>query len=143
VAMREAIKARPAVPRAPDKGGNRGMARRGNQGTLPCLAHLGQSLMMMLLLLMMMTMHRRQALVPARGRGRPAGATRGPVQAGMRAADRGRRRSVIGIGIGIGKGFGMGRRGKHVVVNTLWGGKHARRDAKTEEAPEHARLDEA
>jgi hypothetical protein len=114
------------------------MARRGNQGTLPCLAHLGQSLMMMLLLLMMMTMHRRQALVPARGRGRPAGATRGPVQAGMRAADRGRR-----SGIGMGFGIGMGRRGKHVVVNTLWGGKHARRDAKTEEAPEHARLDEA
>ena len=132
MAIREAIKARPAVPRAPDEGGNRGMARRGNQGTLPCLAHLGQSLMMMLLLLMMMTMHRRQALVPARGRGRPAGATRGPVQAGMRAADRGRR-----------SGIGMGRRGKHVVGNTLWGGKHARRDAKTEEAPEHARLDEA
>lgn len=136
MAMREAIKARPTVPCAPDKGGNRGMARRGNQGTLPCLAHLGQSLMMMLLLLM--TMHRRQALVPARGRGRPAGATRGPVQAGMRAADRGRR-----SGIGMGFGIGMGRRGKHVVVNTLWGGKHARRDAKTEEAPEHARLDEA
>jgi len=92
--------------------------------------------MMMLLLLMMMTMHRRQALVPARGRGRPAGATRGPVQAGMRAADRGRRS-------GIGMGFGIGRRGKRAVENTLWGGKHARRDAKTEEAPEHARLDEA
>jgi hypothetical protein len=92
--------------------------------------------MMMLLLLMMMTMlvlqGRRQALVTARGRGRPAGATRGPVQAGMRAADRGRR-----------SGNEMGRRGKHVVVNTLWGGKHARRDAETEEAPEHARLDEA
>ena len=92
--------------------------------------------MMLLLLLMMMTMlvlqGRRQALVPARGRGRPAGATRGPVQAGMRAADRGRR-----------SGIGMGRRGKQVVGNTLWGGKHARRDAKTEEAPEHARLDEA
>jgi hypothetical protein len=114
------------------------MARRGNQGTLPCLAHLGQSLMMMLLLLMMMTMHRRQALVPARGRGRPAGATRGPVQAGMRAADRGRR-----SGNEMGFGIGIGRRGKHVVGNTLWGGKHARRDAKTEEAPEHARLDEA
>ena len=96
--------------------------------------------MMLLLLLMMMTMlvlqGRRQALVPARGRGRPAGATRGPVQAGMRAADRGRRS-------GIGMGFGIGRRGKHAVGNTLWGGKHARRDAKTEEAPEHARLDEA
>jgi hypothetical protein len=102
--------------------------------------------MMLLLLLMMMTMlvlqGRRQALVPARGRGRPAGATRGPVQAGMRAADRGRR-SGIGMGFGIGIGFGIGRRGKHAVGNTLWGGKHARRDAKTEEAPEHARLDEA
>jgi hypothetical protein len=37
----------------------------------------------------------------------------------------------------------MGRREKRAVGNTLWGGKHARRDAETEEAPEHARLDEA
>ena len=47
------------------------------------------------------------------------------------------------IFFGIGIGFGIGRRGKHAVGITLWGGKHARRDAKTEEAPEHARLDEA
>ena len=57
---------------------------------------------MMLLLLLMMRMllqGHRQAQVPARGRGRPAGATRGPIQACMRAADRGRR-SDIGIGFG-------------------------------------------